>query len=198
MLCSTQNKGVLSIDVGTELPGEPARFASSAAPSSLPCARNVFVISRAPGELSDSPVIRYGDKIVIYATNYLKSTTITRYDRLCLSSQLVTPFVFAKYTHFQEVCFSTKPLSDFGNHWQVQFYDPKFRVEAEGTPVQVGKPVILNHCKTNAHLGSGDTIGTNDFGNENEVFGRTVLDQHKAEQPENLWSFEDSELREHI
>lgn len=196
MLCSAHNKGILSVDLGIELPGLPTRFASSTAPSSLPCARNVFVVKKAPGGVSNSPIVCYGDKVVICTTNHLKTAASTRYDQLYLSSQLVTPFIFAKCTRYQEVTLSTTPSSDFGNHWQIQFHDPKFRVEAEGTPVQVGKPVILNHCKTNAHLGSSDAIYTNDFGNENEVFCHTILDQHKAEQLENLWTFEDGHLRQ--
>jgi len=187
--------GVLSLDVGTELPGLPQRYASSAAQVAQPCARNVLVISRAPGETSADPLIRYGDKIVLSTTKFLKSAAKIRQDILSLSSQLITPFVFAKTTHFQEVCFTTVPASDFGNHWQIVYYDPKFRLEMEGMPVLIGKPLILNHCKTNAHLGSGTEICPNDFGNEHEVFCKCILDQHKAEQPENLWTLEDSTIR---
>jgi len=196
MLCSLHNKGVLSLDLGTELPGSPIRYATSTSPTSLPCARNVIRVSRLPGEKQKSPVILYGEKIILTTTEHLKSAAKTKYDRLCLSSQLVTSFVFAKYTHHQEVAFTTEAPSAFGNHWQVLYHDPKLRMEMEGSPVQVGKPIIINHCKTNAHLGSGTITCMNDFGAENEVFARTMVDQFKVEQAENVWTIEDSALRD--
>jgi hypothetical protein len=36
----------------------------------------------------------------------------------------------------------------------------------------------------------------NDFGVENEVFARTMVDQFKVEQAENVWTIEDSALRD--
>eukprot|EP00026_Physarum_polycephalum_P015767 Phypoly_transcript_16532.p1 GENE.Phypoly_transcript_16532~~Phypoly_transcript_16532.p1 ORF type:complete len:264 (+),score=35.25 Phypoly_transcript_16532:34-825(+) len=196
MLCSLHNKGVLSLDLGTELPGSPIRYATSSSFTALPCARNVFRISKAPGEQQGSLVILYGEKIVLTTTEHLKSAAKTKYDRLCLSTQLVTSSVFAKYTHYQEVAFTTEPPSTFGNHWQILYHDPKLRMEMEGSPVQAGKPIIINHCKTNAHLGSGATTWMNDFGTENEVFARTMLDQFKVEQTENVWTIEDRSLQD--
>jgi len=194
MIKNLKTEGMLSTDLGDPVRPTGETFAVTTA-KGRPCSRNIFQTVRPRNEPDPygDDVLRYGQRFQLATTDYLTNAAKLRADKLYLSSTLVTPTIFSKVSHFQEVC--TTSESDYGTYWQVFTEEPKFRLESEGSPVQVGVKVVINHCKSNKNLGSDSVPYRNDFGTENEVFCHNRIDQHKAETHENLWAFEDNSVR---
>lgn len=87
---------------------------------------------------------------------------------LQLSSQPLTPACYSPVTRQQEVSLTTKD-NLFNNTWIIDFLDPNFRFEKQGTPVEVNDPVLIRHLSTNAYLSADLNKIKNDFGTEFEV-----------------------------
>jgi len=193
MLKNVKTSGVLATDLGDKLRRIGEVFAVTTT-STRPCARNVFMLKSYSMKLDASDdVLRYGEKFHILTTPHLTTSGHLRSTMLYLSSQIITPDVYSKYSHFQEVC--TSGETNYSTVWQVLHYDPKVRLENEGSPVEIGASIVIQHCQTGANLGSDIVPYRNDFGIESEVFCHTIIDQHKAEMVENIWVFEDQSLR---
>jgi hypothetical protein len=172
MIKNAKTDGVLATDVNDRLRRVGVAFAVTTAPA-FPVARSVFTIESLDAQ---NDVLQYGDKLYISTTPYLKDLGSARVAKLYVSSHIVTPDIYSKCSHFQEVCTTTE--KDYSTTWQVIHYDPKLRLEYEGSPVEMGATVVIKHCQTGVNLGSSTIPYRNDFGLENEVFCRTFLDQH--------------------
>jgi len=185
MLKNSKTAGFLATDVNNKLRRVGVAFAVTTA-SIQPAARTVFIIeSLTPS----NDVLQYGDKFCISTTNYLESKS-QKVSKLYLSSHIVTPDIYSKYTHFQEVCVTNEIT--YSTTWQIVHCDPKLRLESEGSPVEMGASVVIKHCQTGSNLGSNATPYRTTLGIEHEVFCHTFLDQHKTETLENIWYFIDS------
>ena len=75
--------------------------------------------------------------------------------------------------------------------WQVLCYDPQFRLEAEGHPVPAHSHIVINSCSTNQNLAlTRHHFVRSEYGLEYETTAQTVLNTHKAEEPDNHWIIE--------
>nr|VZI38023.1 unnamed protein product [Spirometra erinaceieuropaei] len=75
-------------------------------------------------------------------------------------------------------------------HWKLEHFNPKERLEYEGTPVKAGDKVIIKHIQTNQALSlEPSVLMRNVFGSDYEVCAKTHFNSHKAEQENNIWHF---------
>ena len=104
--------------------------------------------------------------------------------QLFLRSEKASPTCFASGTSSAEKCqeVSVDKLNTYDSVWKFQYIHKGFRLENEGQVVTLDDPLIVTHCATNQCLNSTKkTTVLNDFGQEFQVFCKTMLTIHKTE-----------------
>jgi hypothetical protein len=187
MLFSHYTKGFLSSDLDTRLHHLRDRFGVTTIEQAKPLSRAVFVIEK-PAKLYNDMDRLYSDDVVLhYGQSFVLRTLAELGPPFYLRSQPVAPNCSSPVSNFQEVSIDFEQEKD--SIWTCQFTDPKFRVEYEGEPVRGNSPILVLHSMTNQFLGSGASKKVlNDFGKEEEVFCKTLLNVHRVEEQQNIWS----------
>jgi hypothetical protein len=141
-----------------------------------PVSRSIFVIKKV--EKSDifgsDEIIRYGQKVRIEVNPHLHRKT------LYLSSQPLSPTVYSPVTHKQEASLTTKDVP-INSTWIIDYLDPNFRFEKQGSPVEVNDPILIRHLGTNHYLASDLNKLKNDFGSEYEVFVHSFASKNRSQ-----------------
>lgn len=97
---------------------------------------------------------------------------------------------------------------NFNTIWSIEYADPNKRFSMKGQPVELGQPILLEHCGTAHYLASDLIEYRNDFGVEYEVsvhsYGTLNKSQSlslersgkqaagtptKFQEDQNIWSF---------
>lgn len=142
-----------------------------------PCPRNVFVI----GSMDES--VKIGD-IVCYGQQIIFTTLPGEGGELKLYSDSFSFMKHSKYSREQEVKLVEE--TSYRCVWRLLCFDQRDRLETEGEPIQVSKPLFINHCKTNEHLAvHTEYCPSTPFGREYEVTACTKLNTHKVEDTHN-------------
>jgi dolichyl-phosphate-mannose--protein O-mannosyl transferase len=119
-------------------------------------------------------IIRYGQKVKIEVNPYLYRKT------LWLSSQHLTPTIYSPVTSQQEASLTTKDNA-FNNTWVIDYLDPNFRFEKQGTPIECNDPILIRHVSTNHYLASDLNKIKNDFGVEYEVSVHSYMSKNRSQ-----------------
>jgi len=99
---------------------------------------------------------------------------------LYLSSQPLSPTVYSPVTHKQEASLTTKDVP-INSTWIIDYLDPNFRFEKQGSPVEVNDPILIRHLGTNHYLASDLNKLKNDFGSEYEVFVHSFASKNRSQ-----------------
>ena len=161
LITNKKTQGYLVVDLGKRALGLDEAYVPSVTPQHPgPVSRSIFVIKKV--DKSEGDLIRYGDKVKIEVNPYLNRKT------LWLSSQPITPTVYSPVTSQHEVSVTSKD-SALNNTWVIDYLDPNFRLEKQGSPIECNDPVLIRHVGTNHFLASDLNRLQNDFGTEYEV-----------------------------
>jgi hypothetical protein len=140
-----------------------------------PQSRSIFLIKKV--EQSDifgsDEIIRYGQKVRIEVNPYLHRKT------LYLSSTPLSPTVYSPVSSKQEASLTTKNVP-INSTWVIDYLDPNFRFEKQGSPVEVNDPILIRHLGTNHYLASDFNKLKNDFGQEYEVFVNSFASKNRS------------------
>jgi hypothetical protein len=157
-----------------------------------PITRNVFSIEPYNASQQVGAPVMYGDSFCLRCQHptsdgvlYLGS------DTMHLQSQA------SRYSAEQIV--DLRPsreevVGSYGVAWLVEYLDPNFRLEAEGSPVPTNAQVVIKHVLTNKLLSCNYELPArkkmqSEFGAEHEITCATKLTRAKVEAPENHWIF---------
>ena len=69
----------------------------------------------------------------------------------------------------------------FNNTWIIDYIDPNYRFEKQGTPVEVNDPILIRHLGTNHYLASDLNKIKNEFGVEYEVFVNSFASKNRSQ-----------------
>ncbi|BHF60448.1 hypothetical protein SprV_0100341300 [Sparganum proliferum] len=75
----------------------------------------------------------------------------------------------------------------YNTYWKLEHMYPQLRLEMEGQPIYVDRPLIVRHCKTNSALAIEPFTQNGFFGREYEVSAHDHLDGHRAESNCNFF-----------
>lgn len=68
----------------------------------------------------------------------------------------------------------------FNNTWIIDYLDPNFRFEKQGSPVECNDPILIRHVATNHYLASDFNKIANDFGTEFEVTVHSYMSKNRS------------------
>ncbi|CAD5117014.1 DgyrCDS5842 [Dimorphilus gyrociliatus] len=140
--------------------------------------RNVFCIVSCDGTANGEP-LNYGQDFMLR----------TAHSCLFLESDRQTFARAAKKSRHNLVQLVERPSKL--TRWRAIFFNPKFRLESTGFPVQANEKCLIQHCMTNVNLNlESEHLLSTPFGKEYEVAGHSCYDSHKAELGTNHWRFE--------
>lgn len=83
-------------------------------------------------------------------------------------------------TSQQEASVTTKDNA-FNNTWIIDYLDPNFRFEKQGSPVECNDPILIRHVATNHYLASDFNKIKNDFGVEYEVSVHSYMSKNRSQ-----------------
>ncbi|VVC26174.1 Hypothetical protein CINCED_3A005919 [Cinara cedri] len=146
-----------------------------------PCVRNCFKISGLLNGCEDGQPVKFGDTFNIIP---------------CVSSKPLFAAVVIPRLHEEDralcghaaVKLSGSP--DSRCRWTVEYWNGKWRMEAEGLPVPIGTRVVVKHADTDLNLAvEKETRFSHFFGNEFEVSAYSYKDSAGCEAVQNVWQF---------
>ena len=202
MMLNKKTNGFLVLDMGDRITSYDEAYGVTTTNNNIaPCARSIFVLSRAEeGDGFSDETLHYGQKVRLLANPWI------HHKKLYLHSCPISPQAYARFSRHQEVCMHTKLV--YNTAFVVQHPDPRERLEANGQQVLANSPVLLKHCATNHFLASDTLKCRNDFGTEFEVnchsYGTNNKSQNlalentgsitpesatKFQSDENMWMF---------
>mmetsp|Transcript_37519 Transcript_37519/g.63008 ORF Transcript_37519/g.63008 Transcript_37519/m.63008 type:complete len:484 (-) Transcript_37519:159-1610(-) len=203
MLYSVRTEGVLSTDITDRDAGNIEAYAvTTSTVTKGPVARNVFVISVAPGDKKT----KTGDYLLFGQSFTLKVNPLLTKKQLQLASVPLSPMQFSKISKKQLVNMSVDSSVD--TVFKVGHRDVNTRFEYDGLPVPCNAEIVILHKRTGKGLCSDMNKYHNDFGTEFEVCcdtqtstkrkqvlmhekaGRLTADNAaKGETSANFWAF---------
>ena len=141
-----------------------------------PQSRSIFVIKKVDQSdiFGSDEIIRYGQKVRIEVNPYLHRKT------LYLSSTPLSPTVYSPVSSKQEASLTTKNVP-INSTWVIDYLDPNYRFEKQGSPVEVNDPILIRHLGTNHYLASDFNKLKNDFGQEYEVFVNSFASKNRSQ-----------------
>ena len=176
MLGNQKTRGLLSCDLSDRIQAHEFGCAvTSSSGISGPVARAVFILTRAssndgfPGDY-----LHYGQEFTLTTHPKLHPSP------LFLHSTTVSPFSFAKFSRYQEVCMNS--VRGPNTIWIAERADSKIRFESQGTPLIANSDILIKHNQTGQWLSSDNINYRNDFGNEFEVSCHSYLNARKTQQ----------------
>jgi Ca2+-binding EF-hand superfamily protein len=176
MLGNQKTRGILACDLSDRI--QLNDFGCAVTTSNLisgPVARAVFIL----GRISESDgfpgdYLHFGQPFALFSHPKLYPQP------LYLHSTVVSPFSFAKFSRYQEVCLHS--VRGPNTIWIAEHANPKVRFESEGTPVLANSDILIKHNQTGQWLSSDNINYRNDFGLEYEVSCHSYLDTRKTQQ----------------
>ena len=128
MLHNKQTNGYFVCDLSDKITSHDEAYACTTTDKPIgPCARSVYVITKAEDDGAKDNVVRYGQKIRIEANPYILGKP------LYLHSTMISPLFFARFSRNQEVCLSTKNV--YNTVWRILNNNPNQRTASLGEPV---------------------------------------------------------------
>lgn len=164
------------MDIGDKVAASEDAFMTTTTPKNPgPITRSVFAIKKVDevDAFGSDSIIRYGQKVVIEVNPYLTRRALQ------LSSRTLTPSVHSPVSRKQQASFSTK--SSYDNVWTIDYFDPNFRFEKQGEPVQYSDPILIRHMATSHYLASDLNKYKNDFGQEYEVCVHSFATKNRSQ-----------------
>ena len=92
----------------------------------------------------------------------------------------MSPTVYSPVSGKQEASLTSKENA-LNNTWIIDYIDPNFRFEKQGSPVEVNDPILIRHVGTNHYLASDNNKIKNDFGQEFEVFVHSFASKNRSQ-----------------
>lgn len=176
LITNKKVQGYMVADLSTKALGiDEAYIPTTTTQHPGPVSRSIFVIKKA--EKSDifgsDEIIRYGQKVFIEVNPHLHRKS------LFLSSVALCPTVYSPVSGKQEASLSTKE-NTYNNTWIIDYIDPNYRFEKQGSPVECNDPILIRHVSTNHYLASDLNKIKNDFGQEFEVFVHSFATKNRS------------------
>jgi len=79
----------------------------------------------------------------------------------------------------QEASLTTKDVP-INSTWVIDYIDPNFRFEKQGSPVEVNDPILIRHLGTNHYLATDFNKIKNDFGVEYETLVQSFASKNRS------------------
>ena len=92
----------------------------------------------------------------------------------------MSPTFYSPVTAVQEASISSKD-SIYNNSWVIDYLDPNYRFDKQGSPVEVNDPILIRHISTNHYLASDLNKIKNDFGTEYEVCVNSFASKNRSQ-----------------
>eukprot|EP00730_Choanoeca_flexa_P013991 TRINITY_DN594_c0_g1_i1.p1 TRINITY_DN594_c0_g1~~TRINITY_DN594_c0_g1_i1.p1 ORF type:complete len:268 (+),score=52.38 TRINITY_DN594_c0_g1_i1:45-806(+) len=164
---------------------DPSRLTATAAPDAAPTLRSTFQIESTEATQSGMPLC-YNQSFYLKCqlpggtVGYLTS------ERLAISSGA------ARYSGKQNVFVSETETPDFDSAWVAIPVQQSNRLELEYQPVPANEKVLIRHARTGLNLAVlKQHIHRHEFGSDFEIVAHTFLNSHKAEDTQNIFTFEE-------
>jgi hypothetical protein len=171
LLKNNQTAGYLAIDTDDKNLNYENAFAVTTNPlMNFACPRSLFRIEK-HGSSGEAELVNYGDKIYICSHPDIFSSP------LYLSSSLITPQSYSRFSRNQEVLMSSQ--KNYNGAWVIEYPDNTLRYSMEGKPVSLKEGFIIKHCGTGRLLASDHVDYFNDYGHEYEVCCNNFLTNNK-------------------
>ncbi|OMJ78708.1 hypothetical protein SteCoe_21428 [Stentor coeruleus] len=176
MLGNQKTRAFLACDLGDKIQSHEFGCAVTTSNSfQAPVARGVFILTRvSQNDGFPSDYLHYGQEFTLTTHPKLWSSL------LYLHSTVVSPFSFAKFSRYQEVCMHS--IKGPNTIWIAEHVDSKVRFESQGMPVIANSDVVIKHNQTGQWLSSDQINYRNDFGLDYEVSCHSYLDTRKTQQ----------------
>ncbi len=177
LITNKKVQGYLVADLSTKALGvDEAYTPTTTSNHPGPVTRSIFVIRKTEKEdlFGNDEIIRYGQKVRIEVNPYLHRKT------LYLTSFPISPTSYSHVSRNQEANLTTKDVP-YNNTWVIDYLDPNFRFEKQGTPVECNDPILIRHVATNHYLATDFNKLKNDFGTEYEVFVHSFASKNRSQ-----------------
>lgn len=174
MLQNKMTNGFLVCDMSDKITAHDEAYACTTTDKNIgPCARSIYILTKAEDDGAPDNVIRYGQKVKFEANPYILGK------KLYLHSCMISPQFFARFSRNQEVCLTAKNV--YNTVWKILHLNPTLRTSSQGSPVAANEGVIIEHCATSQYLASDRINYRNDFGMEYEVCVNSYATKNKSQ-----------------